>query len=336
MNRREFLAGCAVAATVKCLADKVPEVDLAGLAIDDFRKAVATIDATSFKDVQAREKALDVIQKFVYAMKSSEPYDSFADAGVGIPAEEVRKVHEKFPILWWYDHAFDKVLSELKSTEVKGDVPAIWYVYNMGVVVKTKTCAFAIDLCHRKAVEMVPHLDFALVSHNHLDHYLPAFLKAMRKAKKRCYTNFDLFWHSYVAEDKTLEMNGVKVHVTRTDHNQFLPNAVNCHEIECGGEKPFVIFHSGDSHRPDQLRTKNKSVDVFFGHCAIGFSFPEAVKTTMPAKLLLTVHHQELGHLGGRWRCVGFHEEPAKIRREFAEMGMSDRIAMPVWGDRIV
>ena len=43
---------------------------------------------------------------------------------------------------------------------------------------------------------------------------------------------------------------------------------------------------------------------------------------------------KELGHLGGRWRCVGFHEEPARILRELGEMGL--RAAMPVWGDRIV
>lgn len=336
MNRREFLTLGACAAAAKCMADAVPEVDLGSLTVDDFRKAVSTLEKTSFRDVNARKAALEVIQKYVYAMKSGVHYEEFFKGGCSLPEDKVHRVHEEFPVLWWYDHAFAKVLGELKDTEIKGDVPAVWYVYNMGVVVKTRTCAFAIDLCHRKACEMIPYLDFAMISHNHGDHFTPQFLSGMRKAKKPCFTNFDLNWDSYVAQDKTFELKGVKIHVTRTDHNVHLPLAVNCHEIECGGENPFVIFHSGDSHKASQIRTKNASPDLFFGHCAIGFSFPEAYKTTMPAKLMLTVHHQELGHLGGRWRCVGFHEEPERIRREFEKNGKADAVAMPVWGDRIV
>lgn len=335
MNRREFLTLGAAAVAAKCLADAVPEVDLAGLSVDDFRKAVGTLEKTNYADVAGRAEALETIQKYIYAMRTGRPYDEFSSAGLSLSASRVREYHDTYPVLWWYDRAFDKVLAELKATEVTGDTPAVWYVYNMGVVVKTRTCAFAVDLCHRKACEMIPYLDFALVSHNHNDHFLPDFLEGMSKADKPCFTNFDLRWDCYCAAEKTFEIKGVTVNVTRTDHNWALPNAVNCHEISCGGENPFVIFHAGDTQRAEQLRAKNP-VDLFFGHCAIGFSFPEAFYTTMKAKRLMTVHHQELGHLGGCWRCVGFHEEPAFIRKQFEALGAGDRIGMPVWGDRII
>lgn len=335
MKRREFIILGSCAAAVRGLGDVVPEVDLTGLSVADFRKAVETIERTRVGNIEGRSGALEVLQRYIYAMKTGEPYEKFSRAGLSPSADEVKKIHETYPVLWWYDRAFDKVRDELRTTRVTGDVPAVWYVYNMGVVVKTKTCAFAIDLCHRKAGDLVPDLDFALISHNHQDHYLPDFLTAMDKAGKPCFSNFRLRWDCYVAEERTIEIKDVKVHFTRTDHNVHLPSAVNCHEVECGGEKPFVIFHSGDSYRADQLRPKNRSPDLFFGHCAIGFNFPAAYKTTMPAKRMITVHHQELGHLGGRWRCVGFHEEPAKIRRQFVEM-RAPVVEMPVWGDRIV
>ena len=335
MNRREFLTLGACAAAVKCLGDAVPEVDLTGLSVDDFRQAVATLEATKMTDVAGRAKALETVQKFIYAMKTGEVYEKFLAAGAKLPEEQVARAHEKHPVLWWYDHAFDKVLEEFKATEVKGDKPTVWYVYNMGVIVKTKTCAFSIDLCHRKATAFAPYLDFALVTHNHGDHFTMEYLSAMSKIKARIVSNFILSRDNYVAEERTLEFCGVKIHVTRANHNKHLPLAVNCYEIEFGGEKPFVLYHSGDACRSDQLKPKNP-VDVFIGHCAVGLNFKTAFTTTMPAKLMLTTHHQELGHLGGRWRCIGFHEEPAKYRKQFEEMNAGDRIAMPVWGDRIV
>lgn len=47
------------------------------------------------------------------------------------------------------EDAFDKVRREVRGTTV-GDVPAVWMLYNMGVVVKTREAVFSIDLHHRR------------------------------------------------------------------------------------------------------------------------------------------------------------------------------------------
>ena len=114
MNRREFLTLGACAAALKCFGDAVPEVDLTGLSVDDFRQAVATLEATKMTDVAGRAKALETVQKFIYAMKTGEVYEKFLAAGAKLPEEQVARAHEKHPVLWWYDHAFDKVLEELR------------------------------------------------------------------------------------------------------------------------------------------------------------------------------------------------------------------------------
>ena len=54
----------------------------------------------------------------------------------------------------------------------------------------------------------------------------------------------------------------------------------------------------------------------------------------MPAGMYIPLHHQELGHLGGQWRCVAFEDEPLKIVRALRDAGYKSY--MPVWGDRIV
>jgi len=336
MDRRSFISLGLSAAAVSAFGDPVPEVDPSTVSVKELEDAIRLLNATTWRDAAKREMALTVAQNHIYAMKTGKPYIDFVTAGLKLSASEVADWHAKHPVLKWYDDAFDKVLAEVKATEVKGKTPAVWYVYNMGFVVKTATCAFALDLCHRKAPELVPYLDFALCSHNHGDHYTTAFAGAMSKANKPFITNFLLNYDAYVkAPVKEMTLKGVTLRITEADHNPHLPGSINCVEARCSQDPDaYVIYHSGDAHRPDQLHPVCPHPDLFIGHTAIGFSFPKAYETTMSAKVMVTAHHQELGHLGGRWRCVGFHEEPAKIAKELSALGAT--AAMPVWGERMV
>jgi len=336
MDRRSFLSFGLSAAAVSAFGAPVPEIDPTTISANELDEAVKLFDATTYRDADKRATALEVAQRHIYAMKSGRFYDQFRSAGLHLSADEVSAWHRRQPVLAWYDHAFDKIMAEVQSTIVTGRNPAVWYVYNMGFIVKTSTCTFALDLCHRKAEKLVPYLDFALCSHNHGDHYTTDFLRAMCAAGKPFISNFNLQWDWYVKEPvKELTIKGVTLRITEADHNIHLPGAINCVEIRCSQDPDaYVIYHSGDAHRPDQLHPLCKNPDMFIGHCAIGFSFPKAYQTTMPAKLMVTAHHQELGHLGGRWRCVGFHEEPARIKNELTALGA--KVAMPVWGERMI
>lgn len=334
MNRREFLfLGVAAAAAKVVSAAEVPAAS--PVPLKQVKDAVRIIDSTSIFDYPKRESAYKILQQSIYAMRDFKPFYDHVANSEGRSSREMDEIYSKYPTLWWYDHAFDKVLREFKETEVDGEKPCIWYIYNMGVIVKTKTVSFSIDLCHRKAKEFAQHLDFALITHNHGDHQSPSYTNAMIRGGKPVISNFILLPKYYFkGSTRTYEFEGVKVHVSEADHNKHLPNAVMCFEIEVGSENPFVVFHSGDSHKHTQFAPKNKTPDVFMGHCAVGLNLNKAWQSTMPAKLMLPLHHQELGHLGGRWRCVGFHEEPAKYLKSLTELGA--KTAIPAWGDRLV
>ena len=345
MNRRTFLAmGTAAAAGLagaQSIAVKKrvaagapnPVEGIAPVADAEFDDAVKTLETTTMMDDERRLGAFRTIQRAIDLMLPSQQFKDVLRESA--PAGKVKAALAKFPVMRWYDRVFDRVLDEFSRTTPEGDKPAIWYLYNMGVLVKTRSCAFGIDICHRKAAKLMPLLDFVLVTHNHGDHQNLLLLKKMQAEKKPVISNFFLCWDWYCRElEKTFKIKDVTIHCTAADHNKHLPLAVTNFEVVCGDAPgAFTLFHSGDCHRADHLKPRGKP-DVYFGQCAIGLDFMAAAKSTMPAKLFVPLHHQELGHLGGRWRCVGFEDEPLKIVRSLRADGFN--AAMPVWGDRIV
>ena len=345
INRRTFIALGATAATGFAKAQSLvvkrriqkgegdPLSDVVKPAGEELEAAIRTLEETAMSDEEKRAAAFPVVQREIdHMLDDLSCKDAIRE---NASEERVSAALAKFPVMRWYDRAFDRVAEQVAKTKVEGDKPAIWYVYNMGIVVKTKSCTFGIDVCHRKAPRLAKVLDFILTTHNHGDHYNAHLLQAMSATHKPVISNFMLVWDWYCRDmEKTFKINDVTIHCTAADHNKHLPWAVTTFEVVCGeGPDAFTIFHSGDCCRYDHLKPKGKP-DVYFGHCAIGLDFMAAAQHTMPAKMFVPVHHQELGHLGGRYRCVGFEDEPLKIVRSLRKAGY--KAAMPVWGDRIV
>ncbi|MBR4614469.1 MAG: hypothetical protein IKO55_02585, partial [Kiritimatiellae bacterium] len=95
-----------------------------------------------------------------------------------------------YPAIARLDATLDKVMKEARATVV-ADKPAVWLVYNMGIVVKTRQSLFTVDLCHAKAQDFAPEFDFSIITHNHTDHYTRKFHEEMdRRLHKTVITNF--------------------------------------------------------------------------------------------------------------------------------------------------
>ena len=114
------------------------------------------------------------------------------------------------------ENGFEKVLREVKETVVRGNVPAIWSVYNMGYVVKTEKALFSIDLIHRRDNEFASLVDFALITHNHGDHWRQEFAKAVWARKKPVISNF-LGYKGYTRAKKVFEIKDVEVRTSLID-----------------------------------------------------------------------------------------------------------------------
>ena len=277
-------------------------------------------------DLDAFQKELDAI--------TPKDYTSFQLPGMELPDADRLAAYAAFPGLKRYDEAFDKIFAEIQSATVT-DKPAIWYVYNMGVVVKTPQALFTIDVNHRQATRLEPILDFALITHNHHDHYSDRFLDAVDRAGKTVISNFDDNYGAYFAKrmpggftraEKTFNLKDVTVKTSLSDHNRYLVDFTTAFEVTVGD---YVIYHSGDSQNIDKL-TPARAPDLWIVHPRCGLKIADGIQKFRPKKTVVA-HLFELGHAVNRWRW-SVSDGLAEIKKAEEAGGVA---VMPLWGDRL-
>ena len=140
--------------------------------------AGGSLTAAAEEQQAGAEDALDVWQRET-DLVSAGTYGKYRQDGNTRSLASLEKLEK----------SFEKVFREAREVKVE-DKPAVWSVYNMGYVVKTREALFSIDLVHRRAPELAPYLDFELVTHNHADHFHPELYHAMDGAGKTVISNF--------------------------------------------------------------------------------------------------------------------------------------------------
>ena len=233
--------------------------------------------------------------------------------------------------------AFEKVMREAKETVVTGDTPAVWSMYNMGYIVKTRESLFSIDLFHRRAPEFAPLLDFALITHNHGDHWRQDFYDAMDGAGKMVISNFlennGAKESGLVHGVKTFKLRDVEIRTSLIDHNPKLIDFTTAFEIKIGS---FILYHTGDSGRGTEpkLGTVWGRPDLWLFFPGCGIDTAVAVKKINPKRVVFG-HLWELGHKRGH---VSSRLDEPLIRPRLVwakEAGCQD-VSVAFWGDRIL
>ena len=294
MTRKEFIEGLGACAASSALAGCVGLRELAEL---DYAGLQAEIDLVTGGDFSAYK--------------------------------ETGKI--RFDAIRRLDAAFDRIFAEVKATSV-ADRPAVWFLYNMGVIVKTREACFSIDLMHPRAPEIAPLLDFAMITHNHGDHYMRSFYRAMDGAHKTVINNFECNygtrnWNKdggYTRAKKTFQIKDVEIKTSLTDHNGYLVDFTTAFEVTAGG---FRLFHSGDCSNVGKLNPA-MSPDLWIVHPRCGMNVADGVKKFKPATTVIA-HLNELGHDKWRWTWQDGLDEKAKVE------AVGGKAIVPVWGERI-
>ena len=303
--------------------------------LDEVRKASEIMLKSDCSRESLRgSKAQQTLQTALDSV-TPEEYARFYENGTKWPQDDLAKIYSKHPAFFWYDAAFDKVLREVRSESAAPGEVKLWLVYNMGFIVKTPSHCFCIDLHHRRAKELVPYLEFALVTHNHNDHYTYDFLRGMVSAGKKVYS---AFWPSKGGYSKEPERelhlaDDLTLMTYESDHNSLLRRFVTPFEIVCKtGNDTCVIFHSGDSCSAEQLHPRSKKVDFHIVHPRVGLDVRKSARDTVKPEVTLISHLQELHHKFDQWRwsfAVGY-EEADKVR------SVGRTAYVPMWGEKII
>ena len=290
--------------------------------------------AAASLSIRAEEEAdLATFQKELDAITPKD-YTAFQLQGMELPDADRLAAYAAFPGLKRYDEAFDKVFAEIQSTAVT-DKPAVWFVYNMGIIVKTPQALFTVDVNHRQATRLEPILDFALITHNHHDHYSDRFLDAIDRAGKTVISNFDDNYGAYFAKrmpggftraKKTFNLKDVTIKTSLSDHNPYLIDFTTAFEIAIGD---YTIYHSGDSQNIDKLNP-TRTPDLWIVHPRCGLKVTDGIQKFHPKKTVIA-HLFELGHAANRWRWR-VSDGQAELKKA-EEAGAA--AVMPLWGDRL-
>ena len=313
MNRREFTKGCVAAASAMAL-----------------RQAMGQHHApTGDLDLDVRQSEIDAI--------APKDFMEYWMQGLQMKPEDLSAYVEKYPVLKRLESAFEKVFREVKDAVVTDiNRPAIWYVYNMGLVVKTPKTLFSIDLHHRRAEEFAPLLDFALITHNHDDHYTERFKVAMDRGQRKPVVNnfFDNYgirdrkFGGYTrAKSKTFQYGDVEIITGLCDHNSYLIDYTTPFEVQIGD---FTLYHSGDCCSHEKLHV-SRQPDIWVFHPRCGMDAAKGCQEAIHPKLAVIAHLQEMGHAKGRYRWTYRDGLDEKAKLEAA--GFAAR--MPLWGDRL-
>ena len=232
------------------------------------------------------------------------------------------------------EEGFEKVLREIDTADVSAH-PAVWMVYNMGVIVKTRESLFSIDLVHRRAEELAPRLDFALITHNHKDHFREGFYQKMNGAGKTVISNFLDNYGSkrkgnvggFTRAEKTFKIRDVEIRTSLVDHNDYLIDFTTAFEIRVGN---WILYHTGDCGVASKLRTTWGRPDlwVFFPGC--GVNVADAERNVRPKQMSFG-HLWELGHRYGRLTTP-----MVRAAQKKALDAGTQNLTVPLWGERIV
>jgi hypothetical protein len=301
---------------------------------NEAKKVMTQLWSTSCLNFEIkREDAFNKIQS--YADKCSADYFKTYLKSTDVQCENLEKFD---PTLFAYRAAFDKVLEEVKITQVKQGTAVIWMLYNMGYVIKTPSTCFGVDINHRWAVKLAPYLDFLCITHSHSDHYDTPLINEMFNLNKPVLSNYLRKGQNYLyttINSTSFKIGNVSIFTNMNDHNSTLKNFVTTYQFNCGEDGGnLVIMHIGDSNfTPSQYNIK-EPVDIFIPRYAPNALAENNVigsgKKINPKYVLLS-HILELAHEGveeSRWSIQLGLERASKID--------CTNTFLPFWGEKLV
>jgi len=263
----------------------------------------------------------------------------------------------------FYRLRFDKLYSEIKNAKVPDGQIKIWYVYNMGVVAKTKNLTIGFDLANRwinfDIPKLADQLDILIISHPHQDHYdsslvnralergvavvLPSgkvkeeWREPMRSDPKGKELK-EIFGNSEhlisMDEDETKVIKQAKITAFAAEHGKGCPPVpTRWFLVEVDG---FTILHTDDAELIGSEAVKKipGGIDIFLMDIRAPNRLPEI--SFLKPKIIVPLHHWEIFH--GKPSTIDDGENFRKIlsfKDEVHQQIPTSKVIPLIWGESV-
>jgi hypothetical protein len=232
-----------------------------------------------------------------------------------------------YPMLHYFRQVELDTLAAIQAAVVT-EGAVVWKMYNMGVIVKTPTKTFGIDVNQSDPQAFANILNFAVVSHVHTDHFTDV-ARLVNDAGRPVYgpsnvgaASIKVPWGTYTPEDSpegdsywnwgdvVLKTEGdvslrfvisyQGVSYNNPPYGTKEPNLITRVTGDSLGS-PFTLIHSGDSVQGSHVSTAKNgaAVDMLVVHGGLGTGL-NSIVTNTAAGLTVLGHENELGH-DPRW-----------------------------------
>lgn len=198
-------------------------------------------------------------------------------------------------------------MEEISETQVSEGKIRLWYLYNMGVVVKSSNTTVAFDLpntnIYNDSADFTKYIDILVITHLHADHFDPSVVKEALKRGVFVVAPNDTTITKYsfnsdkliiAKPSEKITLKGVEITDYPATHSSGYEIPVDWFLVTIN-EKNFLDTGDGSSftYQPDFM---DKQIDVFLAHFNDERDAESMAKYVPNVKLVLPLHTLELGH----------------------------------------
>ena len=262
----------------------------------------------------------------------------------------------------FYKLRFDKLSAEIKNTQVPDGQIKLWYVYNMGVVAKTRNLTIGFDLANKWINFDIPRLadqlDILIISHPHGDHYDSSLVKRalkrgvavvlpsgkIRKEWRKPIRSDpsgkelkEIFGNSKhlvsMDGDETKVIKKAKITAFAAEHGKGeLPVPTRWFLVEVDG---FTVLHTDDAGLIGSEAVKKipQGIDIFL----MDIRAPNRLReiSFLKPRIVIPLHHWEIFH--GKPSAVeeGYFRKVLSFEDEVRQQVPTAKVVPLIWGESI-
>jgi len=273
------------------------------------------------------------------------------------------------PLSSFFDFRIKKALEEIKTTKAGKNEIVLWYIYNMGVIIRSEEKTVGVDLgqewINPQIIQLANHVDLLTFSHPHPDHLS---IKVVKRAVENGIpvvfpsgkVSLETFYGEGIVGDKTITMSQMITELAKIKNSDLLIAMAPEETKTIKGIKitAYPAVHRGPSSlskvptrwfwfevdgfrflQIDDASLVNKIPLSFFSDkvdvllTAQPAPNPDEILSINP-KFAFPLHHHEIGH--GQRACEeDTLEKYFQLAEQVKKQNSSIKVVPLIWGEKV-